>query len=78
LWVGIEWDEANRGKHNGTVNGYKYFTCDTNKGSMIKYEKIEFGYRLETALFRRYFRADELHHAKDIYDNIKRIKQEQE
>lgn len=45
---------------------------------MIKYEKIEFGYRLETALFRRYFRADELHHAKDIYDNIKRIKQEQE
>jgi len=40
LWVGIEWDEANRGKHNGTVNGYKYFACDTNKGSMIKYEKI--------------------------------------
>jgi len=58
LWVGIEWDEANRGKHNGTVNGYKYFTCDASKGSMIKYEKIEFGYRLETALFRRYFRAD--------------------
>ena len=46
LWIGIEWDEANRGKHNGTVNGFTYFTCPDNKGSMIKYEKIEFGYRL--------------------------------
>lgn len=41
---------------------------------MIKYEKIEFGYRLETALFKRYFRAEELHQAKDIYDNMKQIK----
>jgi hypothetical protein len=43
---------------------------------MIKYEKIEFGYRLETALFKRYFRAEELHHAKDIYDNLKQMKEE--
>lgn len=74
LWIGIEWDDLNRGKHNGTVNGYQYFSCPDNMGSMVKYEKIEFGYRLETALFKRYFRAEELHHAKDIYDNLKQIK----
>lgn len=22
LWIGMEWDEVGRGKHNGTVNGY--------------------------------------------------------
>ena len=37
LWVGLEWDEDGRGKHNGTVKGYKYFECSQNKGSMIKY-----------------------------------------
>lgn len=44
--------------------------------SLLKYEKIEFGYRLEIALFKRYFKTEELHHAKDIYDNLKVIKQE--
>lgn len=40
MWVGLEWDENGRGKHNGTVNGYKYFSCDEKNGSMVKYEKI--------------------------------------
>lgn len=25
LWLGIEWDEIGTGKHNGTVDGVKYF-----------------------------------------------------
>lgn len=25
LWLGIEWDEEGQGKHNGTVDGVKYF-----------------------------------------------------
>jgi dynactin complex subunit len=25
LWLGIEWDEEGQGKHNGTVDGFKYF-----------------------------------------------------
>ena len=25
LWLGIEWDDMNAGKHNGTVDGIKYF-----------------------------------------------------
>ena len=24
-WIGIDWDDPMRGKHNGTVNGVKYF-----------------------------------------------------
>jgi dynactin complex subunit len=28
LWIGVEWDEKERGKHNGTVNGYEYFRCE--------------------------------------------------
>jgi hypothetical protein len=57
LWIGMEWEDYGRGKHDGTVSGHKYFECPANQGSMIKYEKIEFGYRLEIALFKRYFKA---------------------
>ena len=28
LWLGIEWDQAGAGKHNGTVDGETYFTCE--------------------------------------------------
>nr|CEL65654.1 TPA: Hypothtetical protein, related [Neospora caninum Liverpool] len=27
LWIGVEWDEAERGKHDGSLNGKVYFTC---------------------------------------------------
>ena len=40
MWVGLEWDEEGRGKHNGTVSGYKYFECKEKNGSMVKFEKI--------------------------------------
>lgn len=26
-WAGLEWDDAARGKHNGTVGGRSYFRC---------------------------------------------------
>jgi hypothetical protein len=26
MWVGVEWDNKKRGKHNGKVSGYTYFT----------------------------------------------------
>ncbi len=43
---------------------------------MVKFEKIEFGYSLETALFKRYFRLEEMHHAKSIYEELKSYKNE--
>ncbi len=26
IWVGIEWDDPSRGRHNGSVNKHVYFT----------------------------------------------------
>lgn len=26
-WLGVEWDDISRGKHDGTHDGTKYFTC---------------------------------------------------
>lgn len=25
VWVGVEWDDSTRGKHNGVHNGVRYF-----------------------------------------------------
>ena len=27
LWLGVEWDDTNRGKHDGIKDGKRYFTC---------------------------------------------------
>lgn len=26
-WIGVEWDDPTRGKHNGIYAGKRYFTC---------------------------------------------------
>lgn len=26
-WLGVEWDGAARGKHDGSHKGHRYFTC---------------------------------------------------
>jgi hypothetical protein len=28
-WLGVEWDDAHRGKHDGTHNEVKYFKCES-------------------------------------------------
>ncbi len=32
-WIGLEWDDPGRGKHDGTANGHKYFHCQFAKGA---------------------------------------------
>lgn len=27
IWLGVEWDDPSRGKHNGSKDGKQYFTC---------------------------------------------------
>ena len=56
LWLGIEWDDESRGKHNGLVENFKYFETKNNKnsGSLIKISKVNFGIDLEEALNFKY------------------------
>ncbi|GAX83880.1 hypothetical protein CEUSTIGMA_g11305.t1 [Chlamydomonas eustigma] len=56
IWVGVEWDDPSRGKHNGTSGGVKYFECDSglNAGSFIRIEKVSFGCSLLEAVIARY------------------------
>lgn len=27
VWVGVDWDDASRGKHDGLIKGVRYFTA---------------------------------------------------
>lgn len=56
-WLGVQWDNAQRGKHNGTVEGYTYFSCDDgmNSGTLLKLEKANFGTDVFDAIHFRYF-----------------------
>ncbi|XP_053317167.1 tubulin-specific chaperone E [Spea bombifrons] len=55
LWLGVEWDNPLRGKHNGTHDGTKYFTCSHPKGgSFIRPKKANFGVDFLTAVRKRY------------------------
>ncbi|KAJ8950146.1 hypothetical protein NQ314_007999 [Rhamnusium bicolor] len=43
VWLGIDWDDVERGKHNGTVNGIHYFqTQHPKSGSFLRKEKVNF------------------------------------
>ncbi|KAI0690587.1 hypothetical protein BC835DRAFT_173148 [Cytidiella melzeri] len=36
-WIGVEWDDPKRGKHDGEKNGTRYFSCTVkNAGSFIR------------------------------------------
>jgi len=57
IWVGVQWDKASRGRHNGSVQGAKYFDCDDgqNSGSLLKVEKANFGITIYNGIHQRYF-----------------------
>lgn len=55
-WIGVEWDDPSRGKHDGSTGGVKYFTCTSpgNAGSFVRMEKVSFGKSVTDALVARY------------------------
>lgn len=57
IWLGIQWDNPTRGRHNGTVQGYQYFVCDDglNSGSLLKVDKANFGMTIYNGILLRYF-----------------------
>ncbi|KAM9857493.1 tubulin-specific chaperone E [Aulostomus maculatus] len=55
LWLGVEWDEPERGKHDGSHEGVQYFTCRHPKGgSFVRPAKVSFGSDYLTALQQLY------------------------
>ncbi|KAK9919158.1 hypothetical protein WJX75_009791 [Coccomyxa subellipsoidea] len=60
IWVGLEWDDASRGKHNGSYKEKDYFSCLGNRasGSFVRQNKLlavaDLGIALTEALAERY------------------------
>ncbi|KAF4018775.1 hypothetical protein G4228_010906 [Cervus hanglu yarkandensis] len=60
LWLGVEWDNPERGKHDGSHEGTVYFKCrHPTGGSFIRPNKVNFGVDFLTAIKNRYVLEDE-------------------
>ncbi|XP_032098187.1 tubulin-specific chaperone E isoform X2 [Sapajus apella] len=60
-WLGVEWDNPERGKHDGSHEGTVYFKCrHPTGGSFIRPKKVNFGIDFLTAVKNRYVLEDEL------------------
>lgn len=60
IWLGVEWDDSNRGKHNGTINGITYFVASGEKSaSFIRPEKVHLGRSVLKAITSRYGHSEE-------------------
>uniref|UniRef100_A0A8C4KU01 Tubulin-specific chaperone E n=1 Tax=Equus asinus TaxID=9793 RepID=A0A8C4KU01_EQUAS len=59
FWLGVEWDNPERGKHDGSHEGTVYFKCrHPTGGSFIRPNKVNFGVDFLTALKNRYVLED--------------------
>ncbi|EKM55323.1 uncharacterized protein PHACADRAFT_173426 [Phanerochaete carnosa HHB-10118-sp] len=60
IWLGVEWDDPARGKHDGVKDSRRYFTCRVpNSGSFIRPTAvgISYGTSFLKALFSKYTEA---------------------
>ena len=62
-WVGLEWDDVGRGKHNGCYKGKRYFRCRNTEAeacaSFVRYsalieQGVDGGIELDAAIVQRY------------------------
>ncbi|KAI0647367.1 hypothetical protein C8Q79DRAFT_908297 [Trametes meyenii] len=56
VWLGVEWDDPRRGKHDGVKDGKRYFTCLVpNAGSFIRPSStVTYGVTFLSALSAKY------------------------
>lgn len=67
LWLGVEWDNPERGKHDGSHEGVQYFTCRHPKGgSFVRPAKVRLGMDYLTAVRQTYQIDTEEVMSKDI------------
>lgn len=70
-WLGVEWDDSSRGKHDGTHNGKSYFkTRLPNCGSFVRPTKVDFGISCLSAIHQQYGQADVNSDAKKMQENL--------
>ncbi|KAI8985852.1 hypothetical protein BDB01DRAFT_786539 [Pilobolus umbonatus] len=72
-WLGIEWDDPTRGKHNGVHQGTQYFECRfPTSGSFIRFQpdKVKTGVTFLSAFRDKYF-DDEMDKTDDNEDYSK-------
>ncbi|KAF6716834.1 Tubulin-specific chaperone E [Oryzias melastigma] len=74
LWLGVEWDNPERGKHDGSHSGVQYFTCSHPKGgSFVRPAKATFGVDLLTAVQQEYLINPEKVLSEDISVSCKKV-----
>lgn len=39
-WLGVEWDDPSRGKHDGSHSGVRYFECRYGPLNLLNYERF--------------------------------------
>jgi len=54
-WIGIDWDDPSRGKHDGSHKGKNYFSTKTEtSGSFVRITKVSKGVTFENSIADRY------------------------
>nr|CAD2191870.1 unnamed protein product [Meloidogyne enterolobii] len=55
IWIGVDWDNKERGKHNGSFNGKQYFEAlSKTSGSFVREKDLEFGTDLLDEINEKY------------------------
>ncbi|KAK1886988.1 Tubulin-specific chaperone E [Dissostichus eleginoides] len=75
LWYGVEWDNLERGKHDGSHEGVQYFTCRNPKGgSFVRPAKVSFGVDFLTVVREKYTIDTEEVMSQDISISSRKLK----
>ena len=55
-WVGVEWDDQTRGRHDGVLNGQRYFDCVQPGGlaSFVRNKRLQKQCSLVEAITQKY------------------------
>ena len=76
VWIGVEWDDATRGKHDGSVEKdgttTRYFRCAPGAGSFVKPSKVKGGLDFLGAMIERYVKNADAVPQEEMYVNTMR------